>query len=85
MCFFPSSWHEGPAAVDLKKRTIFRTGYAHHANIPDKEQVPVSAIGNLLWFFSFGLILALQWWLTGLLMFCLIIGIPWAKACFVIG
>jgi len=45
----------------------------------------MSAIGNLLWFFSFGLILALQWWLTGLLMFCSIIGIPWAKACFVIG
>jgi len=45
----------------------------------------MSAIGNLLWFFSFGLILALQWWLTGLLLFCSIIGIPWAKACFVIG
>ena len=45
----------------------------------------MSAIGNLLWFFSFGLILALQWWLAGLIMFCSVIGIPWAKACFVIG
>ncbi len=69
-----------PAAGGL----ALRKAVPGHPKYPN-EQVTMSAIGNLLWFFSFGLILALQWWLAGLIMFCSVIGIPWAKACFVIG
>lgn len=40
---------------------------------------------NLLWLILGGLPMALAWWLAGLLMVISIIGIPWAKAAFVIG
>jgi uncharacterized membrane protein YccF (DUF307 family) len=42
-------------------------------------------IGNILWFIFGGAIMGLSWWLAGLLAFISIIGIPWGKACFVIG
>lgn len=42
-------------------------------------------IGNLIWFIFGGLIMGLAWWILGLLAFVTIIGIPWGKACFVIG
>lgn len=42
-------------------------------------------IGNLLWFVFGGFVMGLGWWLAGLLAFITIVGIPWAKACFVIG
>ena len=42
-------------------------------------------IGNLLWFVLGGFVMGLAWWLAGLLMLITIIGIPWSKACFVIG
>lgn len=45
----------------------------------------MSAIGNLLWFLSGGVLMGLGWWLSGVVMFCTIVGIPWARACFVIG
>jgi uncharacterized membrane protein YccF (DUF307 family) len=46
----------------------------------------MSAIGNLIWFiFAGGFALGLGWWLAGLLMLVTIVGIPWAKACFVLG
>jgi uncharacterized membrane protein YccF (DUF307 family) len=45
----------------------------------------VSAIGNVLWFVFGGLLMGLGWWLAGLLCAITIIGLPWAKACFVIG
>jgi uncharacterized membrane protein YccF (DUF307 family) len=45
----------------------------------------MSAIGNLLWFVFGGFILGLAWWLAGLICAVTIIGLPWAKACFVIG
>nr|UOP04187.1 YccF domain-containing protein [Conchiformibius kuhniae] len=40
---------------------------------------------NILWLICGGLVSALGWWLAGLLMAVSIIGLPWAKACFVIG
>lgn len=40
---------------------------------------------NIFWLLFGGLISALSWWLVGLLMAVSIIGLPWAKACFVIG
>lgn len=42
-------------------------------------------IGNVFWFVLGGAIMGLAWWLAGLLAFISIIGIPWGKACFVIG
>ena len=43
------------------------------------------AIGNILWFILGGLVMGLAWWLIGLVAFLTIIGIPWGRACFVIG
>ncbi len=45
----------------------------------------MGAIGNFLWFIMGGALMGLGWWLVGLLAFISIIGIPWGKACFVIG
>ena len=42
-------------------------------------------IGNLCWFLLGGVLMGLGWWLVGLLAYVSIIGIPWGKACFVIG
>jgi uncharacterized membrane protein YccF (DUF307 family) len=42
-------------------------------------------LGNLLWFTLGGLFLGLGWYLAGVLMICTIVGIPWARACFVMG
>ncbi|MFH2130895.1 MAG: YccF domain-containing protein [bacterium] len=42
-------------------------------------------MGNLIWFVLGGWLMGLSWWLVGCLMFLLIITIPWAKSCFVIG
>ncbi|MFZ5775752.1 MAG: YccF domain-containing protein [Thermodesulfobacteriota bacterium] len=43
------------------------------------------AIGNFLWFILGGVFMGLAWWLAGMLAFVSIVGIPWGKACFVIG
>ena len=40
---------------------------------------------NLLWLVLGGLVMALGWWLAGLVAAITIIGLPWARACFVIG
>lgn len=42
-------------------------------------------LGNILWFILGGFLMGLAWWLTGLIALITIVGIPWAKACFVIG
>lgn len=42
-------------------------------------------IGNVLWFVFGGLWMGLGWWLAGLICAITIVGIPWAKSCFVIG
>ncbi len=43
------------------------------------------SIMNFLWFILGGVLMGLAWWFFGVLAFISIIGIPWAKACFVIG
>ena len=43
------------------------------------------AIGNFIWFIFGGILMGLAWWLVGLVAFLSIVGIPWGKACFVIG
>lgn len=45
----------------------------------------LALIGNILWFILGGFVMGLAWWLIGILAFISIIGIPWARACFVIG
>jgi uncharacterized membrane protein YccF (DUF307 family) len=45
----------------------------------------MGVIGNFLWFIFGGVLMGLAWWLVGLAAFITIIGIPWAKACFVLG
>ncbi|WP_367375271.1 YccF domain-containing protein [Pseudomonas lini] len=45
----------------------------------------MSAIGNFLWFILGGVIMGLSWWLLGAVAFLTIVGIPWGRACFVIG
>ena len=43
------------------------------------------AIGNFIWFVLGGVVMGLFWWVAGLLAYLTIVGIPWGKACFVIG
>lgn len=45
----------------------------------------MGAIGNFLWFILGGALMGLGWWLLGALAYITIVGIPWGKACFVIG
>ncbi|ALT76664.1 YccF domain-containing protein [Paucibacter sp. KCTC 42545] len=42
-------------------------------------------IGNILWLILGGFVMGLGWWLAGALAFITIVGIPWGRACFVIG
>ena len=43
------------------------------------------AIGNFLWFILGGVFMGLAWWFFGLIAFTSIVGIPWGRACFVMG
>jgi len=43
------------------------------------------AIGNFLWFILGGVFMGLAWWFFGIIALLTVVGIPWAKACFVIG
>lgn len=45
----------------------------------------MNAILNLLWLVFGGLLMAFGWWLAGILCYLSIVGIPWGRACFVIG
>lgn len=45
----------------------------------------MGAIGNFLWFILGGVLMGLGWWLVGTLAFLTVVGIPWGRACFVIG
>ena len=42
-------------------------------------------IFNIAWFVLGGFVMGLTWWLAGILCFISIIGIPFSRACFVIG
>jgi uncharacterized membrane protein YccF (DUF307 family) len=42
-------------------------------------------LANLIWFVCGGLLMGLGWWLAGLVAAITLVGIPWARACFVIG
>lgn len=45
----------------------------------------MSIIGNIFWFILGGAFMGLGWWIAGALAYLSIVGIPWGKACFVIG
>ena len=45
----------------------------------------MNLILNLLWLIMGGLLMALGWWLAGIIAAISIVGLPWAKACFVMG
>ncbi len=45
----------------------------------------LNALGNLIWLVCGGVVMGLAWWLAGLVAFVSIVGIPWGRACFVIG
>lgn len=40
---------------------------------------------NIIWVIFGGFFMALGWWLAGCLMAITIIGLPWARSCFVMG
>ncbi|KDE41280.1 Inner membrane protein YccF [Nitrincola lacisaponensis] len=42
-------------------------------------------LGNIIWFVLGGFIMGVAWWLAGILALITIVGIPWARSCFVIG
>ena len=45
----------------------------------------IRLILNVLWLVLGGVWMALGWWLAGVIMLLSILGIPWARSCFVIG
>jgi len=45
----------------------------------------MKTIGNVLWLVLGGFWMAVGWWLAGLVMALSIVGLPWARSCFVIG
>ena len=45
----------------------------------------MTLIGNILWLICGGFVMGVGWWLAGLIAILAIVGIPWARACFVIG
>ncbi len=42
-------------------------------------------LGNIIWIVLGGFVMGVAWWLAGVLALITIIGIPWARSCFVIG
>lgn len=45
----------------------------------------INAILNVLWLVLGGFWMALGWWLAGVILAVTIIGLPWARSCFVLG
>ena len=45
----------------------------------------MSLLGNIVWFIFGGFIAGITWWLIGMVALVTIVGIPWARSCFVIG
>ena len=45
----------------------------------------INTVLNIVWLVFGGLWMGLGWWIAGVVMVISIVGIPWAKACFVIG
>jgi uncharacterized membrane protein YccF (DUF307 family) len=48
-------------------------------------ELMLRALLNIIWVVLGGLLMALGWWLVGLVCALTIVGLPWARSCFVIG
>lgn len=66
-------WGNAPIAYDAR---LF--------GIPNRVYT-MRTLGNILWLIFGGFLMGLGWWLAGLIAAITIVGLPWAKACFVIG
>ena len=54
--------------------------------IASPEVVPMlSSLLNILWIVLGGRMMALGWWLAGVICALTVVGLPWARSCFVIG
>jgi uncharacterized membrane protein YccF (DUF307 family) len=62
-----------------------RPGPCQQAGVQHPIGTMLRFLLNLLWFVLGGLVMGLGWWLAGLVAAISIVGIPWARACFVIG
>lgn len=65
------------------RRSHIRERGIHYAIFLEKKSM--RTLGNILWFILGGAVMGLAWWLAGVLAFISIVGIPWGRACFVIG
>lgn len=45
----------------------------------------MTTILNLVWFVFGGFVMGVGWWVIGIVMALSIVGLPWARACFVFG
>ena len=52
---------------------------------PDEAVRMICAVLNILWIVLGGFVMALGWWLAALLCAITIVGLPWARSCWVIG
>lgn len=59
--------------------------YDHRLYINQVHLHPMRTLGNIFWLIFGGFLMGLGWWLAGLIAAITIVGLPWAKACFVIG
>jgi uncharacterized membrane protein YccF (DUF307 family) len=50
-----------------------------------EEERRMLTILNILWFILGGFLAGLGWWLAGILCAITIVGLPWARACFMLG
>jgi uncharacterized membrane protein YccF (DUF307 family) len=51
----------------------------------NRRRTSDEAMGHFLWFILGGVFMGLVWWFVGLVAYVSVVGIPWGKACFVIG
>lgn len=51
----------------------------------DHDLVVIRFVLNLLWLILGGFVMGLGWWLAGVVMVVTIVGIPFARSCFVLG
>ncbi len=52
---------------------------------PEEIACMIRSVLNVIWVVLGGLVMALGWWLASLLCAITIIGLPWARSCWVIG
>jgi uncharacterized membrane protein YccF (DUF307 family) len=50
-----------------------------------EEERRMLTVLNILWFILGGFLAGLGWWLAGILCAITIVGLPWARACFMLG